>query len=66
MGFGIASLVAGYVSDLHGGSFSGVMLVFVGNVLAALVASTGVPFGQVNDDNDDHNDNQDGEGASGG
>lgn len=72
VGFGIASLVAGYVSDLYGGSFSGVMLVFMGNVLLALVASTGVPVGQVNydndngNDNDDVNDNQDGEEASGG
>ncbi|CAM9774867.1 unnamed protein product, partial [Ectocarpus sp. 12 AP-2014] len=58
VGFGIASLVAGYVSDLYGGNFSGVMLVFVGNVLVALMASTGVPIGQVNNDND-----QDVEGA---
>lgn len=66
MGFGIASLVAGYMSDLYGGSFSGVMLVFVGNVLVALMASTGAPIGQVNNDNDNDNVDQDGEGASGG
>ncbi|CAN0051041.1 unnamed protein product, partial [Ectocarpus sp. 12 AP-2014] len=58
VGFGIASLVAGYVSDLYGGNFSGVMLVFVGNVLVALMATTGVPIGQVNNDN-----NKDVEGA---
>ncbi len=61
MGFGTASLIAGYVSDLFGGTFSGAMLLFVGNVLVALVASTGVPVGQVNSDND----SQHGEGASG-
>ncbi|CAB1096853.1 unnamed protein product [Ectocarpus sp. CCAP 1310/34] len=68
VGFGTASLVAGYVCDLYGGSFSGVMLVFVGNVLVALMASTGVPIGQVNNDNDNGNGNNDQniEGASGG
>lgn len=40
------------------------MLVFVGNVLVALVASTGVPVGHVYNGND--NDNQDGGGAGGG
>ena len=53
VGFGIASLLAGYVCDLYGGSYSGVMLVFVGNVLVALVASTGVPVGQVNNGDQD-------------
>lgn len=60
IGFGVASLAAGYVCDLYGGSYSGVMLVFVGNVLVALAASTGVPVGQVN--SNDQGDDQD-EGA---
>ncbi|CAN0436304.1 unnamed protein product, partial [Hapterophycus canaliculatus] len=42
VGFGIASLLAGYVSDSHGGSYTGVMVVFLANVLVALAASTGV------------------------
>ena len=46
VGFGIASLVAGYVCDLYGGRYYGVMLVFVACILVALVASTGVPVGQ--------------------
>lgn len=60
MGFGIAALVAGYVCDLYGGSYYGVMMVFVGNILVALAASTGVPVGQVN------RNIQDEEGASSG
>eukprot|EP00903_Cladosiphon_okamuranus_P013285 g12384.t2 len=63
VGFGVASLVAGYVSDLNGGSYAGVMLVFVVNNLVALVASTGVPIGHVNNADYNDNDHKDGEGA---
>eukprot|EP00903_Cladosiphon_okamuranus_P010272 g9726.t1 len=63
VGFGIASLVAGFMSDLNGGSYAGVMLVFVVNQLVALTASTGVPVGHVNNASDNDNNHQDGEGA---
>ncbi len=49
VGFGVASLIGGYVCDAYGGSYVGVMAVFVGNVLVALLASTGVPIGQGKD-----------------
>ncbi|CAM9669265.1 unnamed protein product [Pylaiella littoralis] len=50
IGFGIASLIGGYVCDAYGGSYRGVMVVFVTNVVLALVASTGVPVGRRKDD----------------
>lgn len=46
VGFGIASLIGGYVCDSYGGSYTGVMIVFVANVAVALAASTGVPIGR--------------------
>ncbi|CAM9324048.1 unnamed protein product [Ectocarpus sp. 4 AP-2014] len=46
IGFGIASLIGGYVCDSYGGSYTGVMIVFVANVAVAMAASTGVPIGR--------------------
>lgn len=45
VGFGIASLISGYVCDSTGGGYGGVMLVFVGSLAVTMVASTGVPIG---------------------
>ena len=46
VGFGVASLISGYLCDAAGGSYEGVMSFFVAVMVVALVASTGVPVGQ--------------------
>ncbi|CAM9838261.1 unnamed protein product [Scytosiphon promiscuus] len=46
VGYGIASLLGGYVSDSYGGSYTYVMVIFVANILLALGASTNVRVGR--------------------
>lgn len=45
VGFGVASLISGYLCDAAGGSYEGVMLFFVAVMAVALMASRGVPVG---------------------
>lgn len=46
VGFGVASLISGYLCDAAGGSYEGDMLVFVTVMAVALMASTGVAVGR--------------------
>lgn len=46
VGFGVASLISGYLCDATGGNYENVMLFFVAVMAVALVASRGVPVGR--------------------
>lgn len=50
VGYGIASLLGGYVSDSYGGSYTVVMVIFGANILLALGASTNVRVGRQKND----------------
>lgn len=45
LGFGVASLVGGFVYDAGSGGYGGVMVVFVTVTVVAFIAATGVPIG---------------------
>ena len=47
VGFGLASLIAGFVYDAGSGGYGGVMVVFVTVTVAALVTAAGVTVGSV-------------------
>ncbi|CAM9175600.1 unnamed protein product [Laminaria digitata] len=49
VGFGVASLISGYLCDAAGGTYEGVMSFFVAVMIAALAASKGVPVGRRDD-----------------
>eukprot|EP00904_Undaria_pinnatifida_P013765 jgi/Undpi1/9519/HiC_scaffold_27.g11975.m1 len=53
VGFGVASLISGYLCDTNGGSYEHVMLFFVAVMAVALKASTGVPVGPTDGLQDD-------------
>lgn len=46
VGFGVVSLIGGYLCDAADGSYDTVTLFFVAVMVVALVASTGVPAGR--------------------
>lgn len=44
-GYGVASLIGGYIFDVGGGDYKDVMITFVILTLGTMVAATSVPIG---------------------
>ncbi|CAM9442348.1 unnamed protein product [Ectocarpus sp. 13 AM-2016] len=66
-GFGLATLISGFVYDAAGGSYDGVMIVYVTVLALALLAALGVPVGRTDEPaggQDDEEPRRDGSGTS--